>query len=85
MSISATHWSNVTMRVTAHAQKLYPDDTEKQQDLIEHLLAIRTERGMAKTQKELEMLEQSNEKRRKRFRYKNLFIRFYWQLYYSLQ
>ncbi len=36
------------MRVTAHAQKLYPNDTEKQQDLIEHLLVLHTKRSMAK-------------------------------------
>ncbi len=48
MSIEAGHWANIVARVTEHAKKLYPDNPEKQQDLIDELLAITTPRTLAK-------------------------------------
>ena len=82
MSISAVHWSTICKRVQDHARELHPTDPEKQQDLVEHLLALNTRRHMERTEKELTALENRVARKQSRLYHPNPLVRFFWRLWY---
>ena len=48
MRLEAGHWTRIESRVKAHAEKLHPNDEEKQRELYEHLLCITSRKSLEK-------------------------------------
>ena len=82
MSISAAHWGMITARVTAHAKELHPKDTDKQEQLIDNLLAITTERSMRRERDTLIEDAEKRMRREHRVQHMNIFVRTFWRYIY---